>query len=64
MTYLTTILSIAGIVIMSLARINFRIRAFVNKPAWGGLHSSFSPNWIYFILCWHDFGFCKSSTVR
>ncbi|MBJ8105588.1 MULTISPECIES: hypothetical protein [Bacillus cereus group] len=36
MTYLTTILSIAGIVIMSLARINFRIRAFVNKPAWGG----------------------------
>ncbi|TEA85653.1 hypothetical protein PBMB05447_03170 [Bacillus thuringiensis F14-1] len=29
-------LSIAGIVIMSLARINFKIRAFANKPAWGG----------------------------
>ncbi|MFQ6178799.1 hypothetical protein ACLMJU_18380 [Bacillus paranthracis] len=36
MTDVTIILSIAGIVIMSLARINFKIRAFANKPAWGG----------------------------
>ncbi|HDR4605088.1 MULTISPECIES: hypothetical protein [Bacillus cereus group] len=37
MINLSVILSITGIVIMSLARINFKIRAIANKPAWGGL---------------------------
>ncbi len=64
MTYVTTILSIAGIVIMSLARINFKIRAFANKPTLGWLHSSLNSNWIYFILYRYVFRFCKSSTIR
>ncbi len=62
MTYVTTILSIAGIVIMSLARINFKIRAFANKPAWGGF--TLPLILIGFILYRYVFRFCKSSTIR
>ncbi|MDZ4417300.1 hypothetical protein ORL59_27675 [Bacillus cereus] len=37
MINLSAIIPITGIVIISLARINFKIRAVANKSAWGGL---------------------------
>ena len=48
---------------MSLARINFKIRAFANKPAWGGFTLPLILiDLFYFVsVC---FRFCKSSTIR